>query len=160
MKESLDKFDIIKGFLIICTIVFFVACLHQPKDSKTPFQDVYTATIQNIDVSNMEQKDNQAIKRFLLLSPDLYNNIVYLKDTNSMGASEIVIVEFKNNQQAKAFEEAMRNRQKAQKNVFDGYIEEQATLVKKSIIYTRANYGIFIVHSDCETILTQFKEAL
>lgn len=160
MKKGIDTFNIIKVFLVICTIVFFVACLHQPKDSKTPFQDVYAATIKDIDTSNMEQKDKQAMKRFLNLSPDSYNNIVYLKDTNSMSAREIVIIEFKNNNQANAFKDAMIKRQKSQKNVFDGYIEDQADLVKKSMIYTRANYGIFIVHSDCETILRQFKEAL
>lgn len=160
MKKSVDTFDIIKVFIVICVGVFLFMQMRQPGDSKVAFTNVYDATIKDVDVTDLEQKDNQSIKRFLSINPEDYTELIYLKDTNPMSAREILVVQFKSDDQATSFKETMLQRTKSQKNVFKGYNEEQAQLVDKAVIYVQANYAIYIVHADGNLILTQFKEAL
>ena len=77
-----------------------------------------------------------------------------------MQASEIVVAQFKENSQASSFEQAMEKRIDNQNNIYASYLPKQATLVKNAVIYTQANYGIYVVNKDTDTIVSSFKESL
>ena len=90
-------------FCIICIAVFMLFQFKQPSDSKKNFEDVVQKTIEKIDVSQFEQQDNLAMKRFLSLNPEEYENIIYYKDIDALKSREFVIVKFKNSKQASYF---------------------------------------------------------
>ncbi|MCF0106053.1 MAG: hypothetical protein HUJ53_04775, partial [Holdemanella sp.] len=67
---------VIKGMLIVCMAIFLFLQIKQPSNSKAEFQDVVLAAIQDKDMSGYTQVDNLAIKRFLALNPDDFENII------------------------------------------------------------------------------------
>lgn len=149
-----------KYIVLILLALFFVTQLWQKPNSKANFDDVVGNTIKDVDMSSLELQDNLAIKRFLGLAPEEYSNIVYFKNIDSMQASEILIVKFSSNDQASKFKEVMNQRIENQKNIFDGYIESESNLLKNAIIDVQANYAIYVVSQDANTILSQFRRAL
>ncbi|MCF0105829.1 MAG: DUF4358 domain-containing protein, partial [Holdemanella sp.] len=89
-----------------------------------------------------------------------FENIIYYKNNDTMQASEIVIVKFKDNKQAANFKEAMLTRIKNQHTIFDGYIEKEETLLNSAIIDLQANYALYVVGEDATAIDKRFVQAL
>lgn len=100
------------------------------------------------------------MRRFLSIDPTVYQSISYYKNKDDMEASELVVVQFKDHGQAQAFSDAMEKRMQNQENTYGGYLPKQADLVKKGVVYTQANYGLYVVNKDADQILTNFKDAL
>lgn len=151
---------IIQGILLLCILLFLGQFLKVPKDSSTPFKTVVSDTTQSMDLDKYNKESNKNIRRFLKVDPTEYQNISYYKNKDDMQASEIVIVKFKNNSQDQAFTDAMESRMDDQANIYDGYLPKQATLVKKGVTYTQANYGIYVVNRKTDAIVEDFKDAL
>ena len=147
-------------FCIICIAVFMLFQFKQPSDSKKNFEDVVQKTIEKIDVSQFEQQDNLAMKRFLSLNPEEYENIIYYKDIDALKSREFVIVKFKNSKQASYFKLNIENRIENQINVFDGYAQDQADLLKEAVIYIQSNYALYVVLENAKEVDNAFLLAL
>ena len=147
-------------FCIICIAVFMLFQFKQPSDSKKNFEDVVQKTIEKIDVSQFEQQDNLAMKRFLSLNPEEYENIIYYKDIDALKSREFVIVKFKNSKQASYFKLNIENRIENQINVFDGYAQDQADLLKEAVIDIQSNYALYVVLENAKEVDTAFLLAL
>ena len=147
-------------FCIICIAVFMLFQLKQPSDSKKNFEDVVQKTIEKIDVSQFEQQDNLAMKRFLSLNPEEYENIIYYKDIDALKSREFVIVKFKNSKQASYFKLNIENRIENQINVFDGYAQDQADLLKEAVIDIQSNYALYVVLENAKEVDNAFLLAL
>ena len=132
----------------------------QPSDSKKNFEDVVQKTIEKIDVSQFEQQDNLAMKRFLSLNPEEYENIIYYKDIDALKSREFVIVKFKNSKQASYFKLNIENRIENQINVFDGYAQDQADLLKEAVIDIQSNYALYVVLENAKEVDNAFLLAL
>ena len=147
-------------FCIICIAVFMLFQFKQPSDSKKNFEDVVQKTIEKIDVSQFEQQDNLAKKRFLSLNPEEYENIIYYKDIDALKSREFVIVKFKNSKQASYFKLNIENRIENQINVFDGYAQDQADLLKEAVIDIQSNYALYVVLENAKEVDNAFLLAL
>ena len=147
-------------FCIICIAVFMLFQFKQPSDSKKNFEDVIQKTIEKIDVSQFEQQDNLAMKRFLSLNPEEYENIIYYKDIDALKSREFVIVKFKNSKQASYFKLNIENRIENQINVFDGYAQDQADLLKEAVIDIQSNYALYVVLENAKEVDNAFLLAL
>ena len=147
-------------FCIICIAVFMLFQFKQPSDSKKNFEDVVQKTIEKIDVSQFEQQDNLAMKRFLSLNPEEYENIIYYKDIDALKSKEFVIVKFKNSKQASYFKLNIENRIENQINVFDGYAQDQADLLKEAVIDIQSNYALYVVLENAKEVDNAFLLAL
>ena len=147
-------------FCIICIAVFMLFQFKQPSDSKKNFEDVVQKTIEKIDVSQFEQQDNLAMKRFLTLNPEEYENIIYYKDIDALKSREFVIVKFKNSKQASYFKLNIENRIENQINVFDGYAQDQADLLKEAVIDIQSNYALYVVLENAKEVDNAFLLAL
>ena len=145
---------------IICIAVFMLFQFKQPSDSKKNFEDVVQKTIEKIDVSQFEQQDNLAMKRFLSLNPEEYENIIYYKDIDALKSREFVIVKFKNSKQASYFKLNIENRIENQINVFDGYAQDQADLLKEAVIDIQSNYALYVVLENAKEVDNAFLLAL
>lgn len=143
-------------FCIICIAVFMLFQFKQPSDSKKNFEDVVQKTIEKIDVSQFEQQDNLAMKRFLSLNPEEYENIIYYKDIDALKSREFVIVKFKNSKQASYFKLNIENRIENQINVFDGYAQDQADLLKEAVIDIQSNYALYVVLENAKEVDNAF----
>lgn len=147
-------------FCIICIAVFMLFQFKQTSDSKKNFEDVVQKTIEKIDVSQFEQQDNLAMKRFLSLNPEEYENIIYYKDIDALKSREFVIVKFKNSKQASYFKLNIENRIENQINVFDGYAQDQADLLKEAVIDIQSNYALYVVLENAKEVDNAFLLAL
>ena len=147
-------------FCIICIAVFMLFQFKQPSDSKKNFEDMVQKTIEKIDVSQFEQQDNLAMKRFLSLNPEEYENIIYYKDIDALKSREFVIVKFKNSKQASYFKLNIENRIENQINVFDGYAQDQADLLKEAVIDIQSNYALYVVLENAKEVDNAFLLAL
>lgn len=154
------KWRLIQGIVLILILVFMAQFAIVPADSATPFQTVQKDTLKGIKISDYTKQDNQKIRRFLSLEPSTYKNVAYYKNNDDMQASEIVIVKFSSNDQAKRFTEGMNRRIKDQINVYEGYLPKEADLLKAAIVYTQGNYGLYVTNKKAQTISSQFKTSL
>ena len=156
----MDRYKAGQLFCIICIAVFMLFQFKQPSDSKKNFEDVVQKTIEKIDVSQFEQQDNLAMKRFLSLNPEEYENIIYYKDIDALKSREFVIVKFKNSKQASYFKLNIENRIENQINVFDGYAQDQADLLKEAVIDIQSNYALYVVLENAKEVDNAFLLAL
>lgn len=162
MNESkgLITARVFKIIFLFCIVLFLFFSLKTPSNSNQTFEALHADTIANIDVSSLVQQDNIAIKKFLKIEPEKYENIVYYKTSNPLGADEIVLVKFKSDKDHNEFEKAIQDRVKEQENVFSGYAPEEEEKLKKALIDLQANYGIYVVSNECDKFHTQFLESL
>ena len=151
---------ILQGIVFLCILLFIGSFLRVPSNSKTPFGTVVSDSTKSLKLDDYTLEDNRGIRRFLGIDPSTYTSITYYKNNDDMQASEIVVVQFKENSQASSFEQAMEKRVDNQNNIYASYLPKQATLVKNAVIYTQANYGIYVVNKDTDTIVSSFKESL
>ena len=100
------------------------------------------------------------MKRFLSLNPEEYENIIYYKDIDALKSREFVIVKFKNSKQASYFKLNIENRIENQINVFDGYAQDQADLLKEAVIDIQSNYALYVVLENAKEVDNAFLLAL
>lgn len=145
-------------FCIFCG--FMVFSFSGPKDSTKEFPVVVEETLANIDTSNLEQKDNIQMKRFLSLNPEPYESIIYYKNIDTMQADEIVIVKFRSNDQKNMFRQTIEKHIEDQENIFAGYAPDEEKKLQNSILNIHANYALFVVSPNASEINKQFVTSL
>lgn len=150
----------VKYIILILILVFVFENVHQPSDSDVKMKTVEKETTENINMSNMEKQNNQAIRRFLQLDPTQYEDIVYYKQQDTMKSDELVIVKFKSHDQQDSFRKSMDEHTQNQKNIYEGYAPKQAEKLKNSICHVQANYGIYVVSNKAKEMDSQFTESL
>lgn len=153
-------FTILKGFVLIGFIILLSTNFAYDKDSTKTMEEVQNNTLENINLDGLSQQDNLSMKRFLDLDPAQYESIIYYKSDDAMSASEFVLVKFKDHSQQDPFKETIEKRVKNQKGIFEGYAPKQAELLKNAIIDIHANFGLYAVKEDANTMNDQFKKVL
>ncbi len=149
-----------KGIVLVLILMCIGTQVIQPADSTVAFKTVQKATLNKVDLDSLSSLDNKAIKRYLKLNPDDYASVKYYRSTDTMQADEIVLVKFKSHEQHEAFRRAMNDRKQEQLKVYEGYQPTAVKLLKQSELTIHANYGLFVVHKDADTITAQFLGSL
>lgn len=142
---------------LICLIVLFGGNSVSGADPL----DVAEAVTSAIDMENMQEADNQMVKRFYGLDPSAYEGcILYYPNTNMM-AEEVLIVKLKDLSQQQAVSDAIEARLQTQKNTFEGYgVEQYDLLTNHAVVELRGNYVLFVVSDHAEAARKAFRGAL
>lgn len=122
---------------------------------------VAAAVTAELDMSAMQEADNQMVKRLYGLAPSDYEGLYLWYPTTNMGAEEVLVIKLKDPSQADAVRAAVEKRLDTQKTSFDGYgIEQYDLLSNHSILDIRGNYLLFVVHIKAEQAQEAFRKAL
>ena len=159
----MKKLYIIQGFkaLVFILLCFFVGLnLNVPRTSDKEFGNVQNLTLQGFDLKDYKQMSNQEIKRFLNINPQEYERISFKRIDDPMQADEIVIVQFKSEEQGQEFKDKMEARMENQKNIYDGYAPEEAKLIENGIVNLQANYALYVVGDSAKDINKAFEKSL
>lgn len=151
---------VLQAIVLVCIVLFVGQFLIQPQDSPAAFDTVLAATTEGEDLSGLSEADNNDIKRYLGLNPSQFEQIAYYKNKDAMQATEFVVVKFADHSQASTFEAAVEARIASQKNIYDGYLPDEASRMTSAVVYTRANYGIYAVGDNNQAMLARFQTCL
>lgn len=156
----MNRIQILRGIVLVCLILFVGQYLIVPKDSTTPFDTVAKDSVKDVKLTDYTVQENRNVRRFLSIDPTEYKNVRYYKNNDTMQSSEIVIIQFKSNDQADAFKQAMQKHVDDQINIFDGYLPKEADLLKQCKIVTKANYGIYVTNKKVDDIVNDWQQSL
>ena len=158
MDRVLGPVGMILSVLVV--LVFVLSLTGQDKQSNAEFTDVSAAVIETLDLSEMQEADNQMIKRLYGLTPSDYAGICVWYPPTNMGAEEVLIVQLNDMSQQEAVAAAAQARLDTQMNTFEGYGVEQVALLEKAVIEVRGNYILFVCNDNVDDAVRAFLDAL
>ena len=142
-------------------LVLLISMGAKDKTSSAAPEDVAKAVTEVLDMTNLQEGDNQMIKRLYGLQPaDFEGCLLYYPLTN-MDAEELLVVKLKSTDQQQAVREAIEKRLETQKNSFDGYgVGQYDLLTNHCQVEVRGNYILFVVSPDDVKARQAFLDAL
>ena len=161
-KEKIGRLLAPAGMVlsVLAVVIFVLTLVVQDKQSNAEFSDVSDAVVKTLDCSEMQQADNQMIKRLYGLTPADYAGITVWYPTTNMGAEEVLIVKLKDLNQQETVAAAAQARLDTQMNTFEGYGVEQVALLEKAVIEVRGNYILFVCNDHVDAAVQAFLDAL
>ena len=162
MKEKIVRWLPTAGMILsaLAVLVFVVSLQVQGKQSNTPLADVAADVEGVLDMSTMQQADNQMVKRLYGIDPADYEGVLLFYPTTNMGAEELLIVRLGDVEQQETVQLAIERRLESQKASFDGYGVEQTHLLENAVIEIQGNCVLFVVHTDAASAQQAFLNAL
>lgn len=162
--KKIDKRFIIMEILKWASllIVFFVifSSFSEKAVSNEPYDKVLKASLRNADKGEMQEGDNQMIRRLYGLDPASFEEMTLYYPKSNMGSSELFLVKLKSIDQQKIVKNAVESRKETQRKNFDGYGEDQLAMINKSIINISGNYILFISAENSGSVNQDFKDSL
>lgn len=159
-RVKIPLFEVGKWLLVAMAVVFIYSLLAQGRESSADFADVEAAITAAADLSDMEQGDNQMIRRLYGLDPDSFAGICLYYPTTNMGAEELLLVELTDLSQQDAVVSAVEERIASQMSSFDGYGVTQYEMLENAVVEVQGNYLLLAVAADPTPIRTAFLGAL
>ena len=154
-------FEIIRFVCVALTVVLIVSYAMKNKVSNADIKDVAEAVTAQIDTENMQQADNQMIKRLYGINPDDYEGCMLYYPNTNMDAEELLIVKLSDVSQQSDLLSAAEKRIDTQKKTFDGYgVEQFALLTDNSVIQASGNYFLLVVSKTSDKAKSAFLGAL
>lgn len=157
-KEQL--YIAIKGVLVVLLAAMIIPHFVMPKNSNVPFDTVVQKTTAGLDMELYPSCTAQDIKRYLGLVPSQYEQVAFYRTSDALNASELLIVQFKEDGQAADFKQKIGERMRSQEKIYAGYAPEQEQLVKDGIVFVRANYALYMVGAQVSLAKQQFAQGL
>ena len=148
------KLSILRVGLTAALILFLAPSFLSAPISHQEFEAAVTDTLAGTDASVYPRRDEQVIRRCLGLNPSDFKNIAFMRSDDNMAAEEMAIVQFDTPAQKNAFVESCHSRIQKQRSVFDGYAPEQTALMDKAVVKVWGNYGIYVVGSQADQIVS------
>ncbi len=153
--------EIIRFVCVALTVVLIVSYAMKNKVSNADIKDVAEAVTAQIDTENMQQADNQMIKRLYGINPDDYDGCMLYYPNTNMDAEELLIVKLSDVSQQSDLLTAAEKRIDTQKKTFDGYgVEQFALLTDNSVIQASGNYFLLVVSKTSDKAKSAFLGAL
>lgn len=154
-------FEIIRFVCVALTVVLIVSYAMKNKVSNADIKDVAEAVTAQINTENMQQADNQMIKRLYGINPDDFEGCVLYYPNTNMDAEELLIVKLSDVSQQSELISAAEKRIDTQKKTFDGYgVEQFALLTDNSVIQASGNYFLLVVSKTSDKAKFAFLGAL
>lgn len=151
---------ILKWLALAAIAVFIFLISGQEAESAAAFPDVFAAVSAAADKTDMQEADNQMIRRLYGLDPADYEGIACLYPTTNMGAEELLVIKLASPDQRETAAAAVTARRDAQRAAFDGYGIEQCAMLDRSVIEVRGNYILFVCAEDTQPVVDAFRGAL
>ena len=153
--------ELLRWLAVAGALVLLLVLGGRDKISQAEPQAVEQAVVQCLDMDQMQQADNQMIKRLYGLQPSDYEGVCLYYPSSNMDAEELLIVKLQDAAQQQSVLDAVERRLQTQKNSFDGYGIEQFDLLENhSVIQAQGNYILFVVSSQSEAAKQAFLDAL
>ena len=159
-KAKLPLLEAGKWLSLVLVLVFIGSLLLSGKESAAAFADVEAAVTGSAVLDEMQQADNQMVKRLYSLDPGDYEGVALYYPTTNMGAEEILLVKLKSTAQQETVKAAIDARLDRQLSTFDGYGVTQCEMLEKSVTLIKGNYILFIVAADTAPVVSAFQGAL
>ena len=145
---------------LLALVLVILLCAGSGTSDADP-AEVFAAVTAQLEGSEMQDADNQMVKRLYGLAPADYEGLFLRYPTTNMGAQEVLVVKLRDPAQADAVRAAVEKRLDTQKTSFDGYgVEQYDLLTNHSILEVQGNYVLFVVHKDADKALEAFRKAL
>lgn len=145
------------GAIILCLIVLFGG----DPISGSEFVDVSAEVVPEVDRTNMEEAENQMVKRLYGLDPVNFEGCTLYYPRTNMDAEELLVIKLKDVSQQAEVKAAIEARLQSQKDVFDGYgVGQTDLLTNYSVIDVRGNFVLFVVSKNCDAAHKAFRDAL
>ncbi len=153
--------ELLRWLAVAGALVLLLVLGGRDKISQAEPQAVEQAVVQCLDMDQMQQADNQMIKRLYGLAPGDFEGCVLYYPTTNMGAEELLIVKLADVSQQQAVAQAIERRLETQKASFDGYgIAQYDLLTNHAVTELRGNYVLFVVSARAEEARAAFLAAL
>ena len=142
---------------VVCLVLMFRA---DPISDADPAA-VREAVTARMDMTNVQEADNQMIRRLYGLDIAAYESCSLCYPSTHMGAEELLIVKLASPDQAETVRSAIEARLQTQKNTFDGYgVEQYDLLTNHAVVEIRGNYVLFVVGECADQVRQAFLDAL
>lgn len=153
-------FQIGKIIIVLLTVMLMAPAFSTGKYSTKTFDEVSAAMLEGLDLEKYPAQDVLAIKRYFDLDPGQFVQAAFYRTNDAMDAEEILLVQYDDAQAREAFENAVRTRQAAQENVYEGYAPDQLDLTQKAEIDVQGNFGLYVVGAQAQQADNQFAAGL
>lgn len=150
-----------RWLVVLLAVAFLWLQFASDPVSTQPFETVQNAVTSVMNLSAMQEGNNQMVRRFYGLDPVQFEDCALYYPLTNMEAEELFLVKLKDTTQAEDVRAAIEKRLEAQKAVFDGYgVEQYNMLCNFSRIEVRGNYILFVVGAQADTAVSAFRSAL
>ena len=153
-------FAVLKWLAAAAIVVFIFLISGRDAQSAADFSEVSAAVSAAADKADMQEADNQMIRRLYGFDPADYEGVMCLYPTTNMGAEEIILIKLASIDQQEAVTAAVTARRDGQRTAFDGYGIEQCAMLDRSVIEVRGNYILFVCARDTQPVLDAFLGAI
>lgn len=161
MKQKQMLLELLRWAAVVLAVVLLLISFRQAPSSNALPEEVLAAITDTLDLSNLQQGDNQMVKRLYGLDPAVYEACLLYYPVTNMEAEELLLVKLSDPAQADTVRAALEARLETQKTSFDGYgLEQYDLLTRYCVIEVRGNYVLFVVHRDCDAARSAFLNAL
>lgn len=159
-KVKLPLLEAGKWLSLVLVLVFIGRLLLSGRESSAAFSDVESAVLGSAVLDELQQADNQMVKRLYGLDPGDFEGLTLYYPTTNMGAEEILLVKLSSTAQQDAVKTAIDARLDRQLSTFEGYGVTQCEMLQKSVTLIQGNYILFIVAADTAPVVSAFQGAL
>ena len=143
--------------MVLCLILTFGG----DPISSAEFADVSAAVLPEVDMANMQEADNQMVKRLYGLDPVNFEGCMLYYPRTNMDAEELLIIKLKDKSQQEEVKTALEARVQTQKTTFEGYGVEQMDLLNNyCVVDVRGNFALLVVSKTCDAAQAAFQDAL
>ncbi len=153
--------DTIVKIILVLFLAFFLGSVYLrtfAKDVSLSEIDKSFSVISGYE--KLKKQDARRLYQFTGLNAGDYDEVLYRKNTDTMGVEELLIVKAYAAEDVDDVRRAAETRIKEQTRVFEGYGPEQTALLKNAVIYTRDRYLFYCVAESPEKYEEVFKNAL
>lgn len=159
--QSLGLRPVVQVALVLCLLVFFAFQISTGRIvSNADFASVQSALAAGVSAEVYPQQDQIKLRRVLGMDPSEFTQAVLFRLDDAMSANEMVLVQYENDAQREAFEQAAQNRISSQHEIYAGYAPEQAALMEQALVDAQGNYGLYYVGDNPQAVMEVFEAAL
>lgn len=159
-KAKIPLLETAKWLSVLVVLVFLYFLLAQGRESGTDFQVMTDTVTAQLDMTTMQQADNQMLKRLYGLDGNDFEGAMLYCPTTNMGAEELLIIKLSDLSQQDAVKAAIEDRIETQKNSFEGYGIDQYDMLERSVVEIQGNYILFVSAADPTAARQAFLGAL
>ena len=153
-----NKYSIIGLILIIGMVAFIYSNAHEKSVPDVDISTINEAVAPTCNYSAASPSENRMIKRYYGFNPNDYGEMYYYAPTDTMDATELLIVKLNNESDAATIEEAIKDRLETQKKAFDGYGTNQTEQLNASRLIVKGRYILFVVDDNATKAADAFEK--
>lgn len=155
-KARVPVLDVLKWVCLALILVLVYRLSAQGRESQTEFSVMAETVTAAVDMTEVQEADNQMVKRLYGLDPGDYEGVLLYYPTTNMGAEELLLVKLSDVSQQDTVAAAMEARVASQMAVFEGYAPKQYDMLQRSVIERQGNYLLLVVAEDPEPVRQAF----